>query len=217
MSEEERGPDPQVQLPKLNQSEHVVQDYASLRLSLKAHPLSFLRDELTAEGYSKTKALQQASDGQRLSVTGLVLVRQRPGSAKGVIFITLEDEAGIANLVVWPDVFQRFRTTVLKASLLGVSGRVQRAGKVIHLVSETLVDQTDHLATLEIRPRNLIDAPIPPNGKTESENNGKTGSIAVSTKTVFQRAITGVDEVKRPIPDQRKSRRLKLIQSRDFH
>ena len=217
MSEEERGPDPQVQLPKLNQSEHVVQDYASLRLSLKAHPLSFLRDELTAEGYSNTKALQQASDGQRLSVTGLVLVRQRPGSAKGVIFITLEDETGIANLVVWPDVFQRFRTTVLKASLLGVSGRVQRTGKVIHLVSETLVDQTDHLATLEIRPRNLIDAPIPPNGKTESESNGKTGSIDVSTETVFQRAITRVDEVKRPIPDQRKAKRLKLIQSRDFH
>ncbi|WP_119166469.1 error-prone DNA polymerase [Algihabitans albus] len=212
MNEEERGPDPEVRLPKLSESEHVVQDYASLRLSLKAHPLVFLRDELTAEGYGNTAALHQAADGQRLSVAGLVLVRQRPGSAKGVIFITLEDETGIANLVVWPDVFQRFRATVLKASLLGVTGKVQRTGKVIHLVAETLVDQTERLATLEVRPRNLIATLMPAAG---SQGSAETGTDP--TGVIFQRAITSVDEVKHPIPEQRKPKRLKLQQSRDFH
>ena len=212
MNEEERGAEPEVLLPKLSKSEHVVQDYASLRLSLKNHPLVFLRDELTRQDYCPTKALREARDGQRLSVAGLVLVRQRPGSAKGVIFITLEDETGIANLVVWPDIFQRFRTTVLQASLLGVTGKVQRSDKVIHLVAGNLVDKTERLATLETQSRDLIADPIPP------ADNGRTAASQIAaTEGIFQRAMSNVDEVKRPVPEQRKPKRLKLQKSRDFH
>ncbi|WP_375592679.1 error-prone DNA polymerase [Algihabitans albus] len=212
MNEEERGAEPEVCLPKLSKSEHVVQDYASLRLSLKDHPLVFLRDELRRQDYRPTAALREARDGQRLSVAGLVLVRQRPGSAKGVIFITLEDETGIANLVVWPDIFQRFRTTVLQASLLGVTGKVQRSDEVIHLVAETLVDKTERLATLETQSRNLIADPIPPAG------DGRSAAAQIAaTEGIFQRAMSDVDEVKRPVPEQRKPKRLRLQRSRDFH
>ncbi len=205
MGEEERGPDPEVVLPKLSESEHVVQDYASLRLSLKAHPVAFLRDLLAGEGYRPTADLREAPDGRRFTTAGLVLVRQRPGSAKGVIFVTLEDETGIANLVVWPDIFARFRPTVLKASLLGVAGKVQRAGQVIHLVAERLVDLTDRLATLETRPRNLIASLPPPE------------TASAPPDEVFQRAMARADEVKRPTVDQREAKRLRLQPSRDFH
>ena len=148
MGEEERGAEPEVALPTMALSEHVVEDYASLRLSLKAHPLSFLRAELTAAGIVPTTRLAEVPDGTRLTTAGLVLVRQRPGSAKGVIFMTLEDELGIANAVVWSQVFERYRKLVLKASLLAVEGRVQKEGIVIHLVAERLTDMTDKLASL---------------------------------------------------------------------
>ncbi len=128
--------------------EQVVEDYASLRLSLKAHPLSFLREALTAEGFLPAALLSEMRDGRRLKVAGPVLVRQRPGSAKGVIFAILEDESGVANVVVWPDCFERNRATVLKARLLGVEGRLQREGLVIHLVAEKLTDMTAHLHRL---------------------------------------------------------------------
>ncbi len=209
MGEEERGPDPEVRLPRLSESEQVVQDYASLRLSLKAHPLIFLRDELAARGYRPTRELRTAADGRRLATAGLVLVRQRPGSAKGVIFITIEDETGIANLVVWPKAFETFRPVVLGASLLGVQGRVQRAGAVIHLVADRLVDLSERLATLETHPRNLV-APLPP---------GPGGKPPAPPDALFQRALARADEVRRPPLDQRapKPRRPKLVQSRDFH
>jgi error-prone DNA polymerase len=211
MDEEERGPDPEVALPRLSESEHVVQDYASLRLSLKAHPVAFLREQLAAEGYRPTAALREARDGSRLSTAGLVLVRQRPGSAKGVIFITLEDELGIANLVVWPDVFARFRPLVLTASLLGVAGKVQRAGEVIHLVVERLVDLTGRLASLETRPRNLIAPLLPAPAAGPDPAGAPPGEV-------FQGALARADEVKRPIRlDPREARRLKLQPSRDFH
>ena len=133
--EEERGPEPQVQLPKAALSEEVVDDYMSLRLSLKAHPVSFLREGLARDGMVEAKRLTELRDGAWLKLAGLVLVRQRPGSAKGVIFATLEDETGVANIVVWPDCFQRHRQVVLKASLLAVEGRLQVEGAVIHLIA----------------------------------------------------------------------------------
>ena len=135
-------------LPLMSRSEHVAQDYATTSLSLKAHPVSFLRSHFDELGYRSCADLKTARNGARLGLSGLVLIRQRPGTASGVIFVTLEDETGVANLVVWPKVFQRFRRTVIGAKLMGVVGRVQREGEVIHLIAEQLIDQTPLLSRL---------------------------------------------------------------------
>ena len=128
--------------------EEVVEDYASLRFSLKAHPVSFLRARLAAEGMVETARLLELANGGTVKVAGLVLVRQRPGTAKGVIFATLEDETGVANIIVWPDVFARCRKTVLAARLLGVEGPLQREGLVTHVIARRLFDLTPRLAAL---------------------------------------------------------------------
>ncbi|WP_439816743.1 error-prone DNA polymerase [Zavarzinia sp. CC-PAN008] len=139
-------------LPQMTLGEHVIHDYARVSLSLKAHPLSFLRESLAAQGVRRAAYLATLRNNARVSVAGLVLVRQRPGSAKGVIFVTLEDETGVANLVVWPPVFEAFRRIVLGARLLRAFGRLQAQDGVIHVVVEQLVDlspQLDRLATLD--------------------------------------------------------------------
>ncbi|HEX9768152.1 MAG TPA: error-prone DNA polymerase [Kiloniellales bacterium] len=159
--EEEQGREPEVVLPPAALSEEVVDDYRSLRLSLKAHPVSFLRAELTALGLVEAARLGALPDGSWVRLAGLVLVRQRPGSAKGVIFATLEDETGVANTIVWPDVFARYRQTVLKASLLLVEGRLQREHTVIHLVAQRLADMTDRLHALA-RPEAALEPPFAP-------------------------------------------------------
>ncbi len=129
-------------------SEEVARDYVHLNLSLKAHPMSFLRDRFHRLGYRPCAELLTAKNGARFGLAGLVLVRQRPGSAKGVIFATLEDETGVANVIIWPDRFQRYRKTVIGSKLLGVTGRLQREGEVIHLVADQLADWTPALSTL---------------------------------------------------------------------
>ncbi|MGE3968303.1 MAG: OB-fold nucleic acid binding domain-containing protein, partial [Dongiaceae bacterium] len=128
--------------------QHVAEDYASLRLSLKAHPMALLRARMTALDYRSSAELATRANGARLAVAGIVLVRQRPGTASGVIFATLEDETGVANVVIWSRIFERYRRVVLTARLLGVAGKLQREGLVIHLVAERLVDLTEHLGTL---------------------------------------------------------------------
>ncbi|GFE65371.1 error-prone DNA polymerase [Litoreibacter roseus] len=139
------GPEPIVALPAMPKAEHVVADYQTLRLSLKAHPMSFYRSSLRQKGFSATSDLPRMRHGQRVSLAGLVLVRQKPGSAKGVCFITLEDEAGVANLVIWPKLFAKYRSIIMSARLLVVHGIVQTDGRVIHVVSEQLVDRSDRL------------------------------------------------------------------------
>ena len=118
----------------------VVEDYRSRGLTLRSHPVAFLRGDLAANGYVPAGDLSATRDGRRVSVAGLVLVRQRPGSANGVLFITLEDETDIANLIVWPSLFERQRRVVLSANMIGCRGRVQREGQVIHVIAEHLVD-----------------------------------------------------------------------------
>lgn len=145
----DRGKTQPVQLPLMPLGEHVIDDYRTMRLSLKAHPLALLRDTLASDGYSPCVGLAKVRDGTWVQVTGLVVTRQRPGSAKGVMFVTLEDETGVANLVVWQKVYEEFRGTALGASLMGVRGRLQREGQVIHVVAEKLMDETRRLATLE--------------------------------------------------------------------
>ena len=145
---EELGAEPAVRLPGMRLSEHVVDDYASLRFSLKAHPVSFLRDGLAAEGIVEAARLPELPKDKPVKVAGLVLVRQRPGTAKGVIFATLEDETGVVNVIVWPDVFARQRKVLLGARLLGVEGPLQREGLVIHVIAKRLVDLSPRLKQL---------------------------------------------------------------------
>ena len=129
--------------------EAVAEDFRSLRLSLKAHPVALLRDGLHADGYVPCSHQQIMRDGQAIRLAGMVTTRQRPGTAKGIIFVTLEDETGIANLVVFRDAFERYRRTVLTAGLFGVEGRLQREGKVIHVTVNKLVDLTERLRGLD--------------------------------------------------------------------
>lgn len=142
------GEEPAVALPAMAQAEHVVADYQTLRLSLKAHPMSFFRASLKQQGFASTHNLIHMGHGQRVSLAGLVLVRQKPGSAKGVCFITLEDEDGVANLVIWPKLFEHYRALIMTARLLVVHGRVQTDGRVIHVVADRLENRTTRLDTL---------------------------------------------------------------------
>jgi error-prone DNA polymerase len=152
--------EPKVALPPMPLGEEVIEDYRTLSLSLKAHPLAFLRRDLAALRAWTAAALAETRSGAHVRVAGLVLVRQRPGSAKGVIFLTLEDETGVANVIVWPKVFEKFRAVVLGARLIRVDGRLQNEQGVIHVVADTLVDLTSWLARLaETGPR--LDAVMP--------------------------------------------------------
>ncbi|MGI9481970.1 MAG: error-prone DNA polymerase [Hyphomicrobiales bacterium] len=146
--EDSHGPDAPVKLPPLSIGEQVAQDYQTMRLTLRAHPLELLRHHLArtiANGH-----LVNLTNGRRFSVCGLVLVRQRPGTAKGVIFLTLEDETGVANIVVWANVFERFRRTVMTARLMRVRGKLQREGIVTHLVAEQIEDMSWLLDKLDV-------------------------------------------------------------------
>jgi error-prone DNA polymerase len=153
----DEGPESEpAQLPTMPLAEHVVNDYQTIRLSLKAHPMRFLRDHYADRKFITADRLKSIKDGKRLSIAGLVLIRQRPGSAKGVVFITLEDETGVANLVVWPDVFEKQRKIVMGARLMAVHGIVQRDEDdgVIHVVARRLEDHTHML-------RHLSDDSLP--------------------------------------------------------
>ncbi|MDH3701234.1 MAG: error-prone DNA polymerase, partial [Alphaproteobacteria bacterium] len=140
VGDSERAEEPDVVLPEMAIGEEVVEDYAALRLSLKCHPLHLLRPWMTDNGVAAAKTLVETKDGARVAVAGLVLVRQRPGSASGVIFATVEDEGGVANVIVWPKTFERFRRVVLTARLLKITGRLQREGIVTHVIADRLED-----------------------------------------------------------------------------
>jgi error-prone DNA polymerase len=138
-------------LPEMPLGEHVVEDYASLSLTLKRHPLAFLRSELAREGLVTATELVHLPVDRQLSIAGVVLIRQRPGSANGVVFITIEDETGIANLIIWPQILERFRRAALGATLLRCTGKLQREESVIHVVADRLDDMTARLHTLRER------------------------------------------------------------------
>jgi error-prone DNA polymerase len=124
----------QVSLPFMSAGEHVLQDYAAIALSLKAHPVSFVREKLKLLHVLTAKELKEKKDGDLVKVAGLVLVRQRPGTASGICFMTIEDETGNANLVVFQKLFDQFRKTILQSKLIMVEGRLQKEGEVIHVV-----------------------------------------------------------------------------------
>ncbi|HEY9567752.1 MAG TPA: OB-fold nucleic acid binding domain-containing protein, partial [Thalassobaculum sp.] len=135
----------EVELPAMSLGEHVVEDYRALSLSLKAHPVSFLRDRLAARRVLRACDLAGHPANRPVRVAGLVLVRQRPGTASGVIFMTLEDETGIANAIVWPKVFEQWRREVLSARLVVVEGMLQKEQEVIHVIARRFEDLSAEL------------------------------------------------------------------------
>ena len=140
--------EPDADLPPMAPGESVVHDYKALALSLKAHPVSFLRPLLAQRGMLPAHELNQVKDGTIVEVAGLVLVRQRPGTASGIIFSTLEDETGIANIVIWDALFQQNRRAVLGSRMLAVRGQLQREGLVTHVIARSFTDMTPHLLDL---------------------------------------------------------------------
>jgi error-prone DNA polymerase len=143
--------EPVVSLKPMTAGREVVEDYGHVGLSLRRHPVAFLRADLKRSGYVPCAEASTAADGRFLKTAGLVLVRQMPGSAKGVMFITIEDETGVANLVIWPKLYEKQRRIILTASLLGVDGRIQREGDVVHLIAYRLFDHGRDLASLSGR------------------------------------------------------------------
>ena len=140
--------EPYFALPEMPAGEHVVSDYRTLLLSLKAHPVSFLRAELGGMGIVEASRLASIRSGRWVKVAGLVLVRQRPGTAAGVIFATIEDETGVANIIIWPKIFERYRTEVLGSRFVAISGRLQAQDGVIHVIAARVDNLSRMLAKL---------------------------------------------------------------------
>jgi len=191
-------------LPVLQPSEEVVADYETIRLSLKGHPVKFLRDRLTRMGAIRAVELERVKEHRRAAIGGVVLVRQRPGTAKGVVFLTIEDETGVANIVVWPKVFERYRSVVMGARLVLIRGRVERAedapdGGVIHLIADHIEDRTPDLDLLS--EASLPLPYLPSDGaRNASPNRGEPRDLPA------------------PTPRHRHPRNVRVIpRSRDFH
>jgi len=151
---EEAAGETGIVLPPMSLGEEVSEDYRHLRLSLKQHPAALLRGVLDGYGIAPNERLKSTPEGSMIKVAGIALNRQQPGTASGVIFMTIEDETGIANIVVWPRIFRQFRREVLGSHLLGVAGRVQRdeSGKVIHVVADAMIDLSRHIRDLAAPP-----------------------------------------------------------------
>ncbi len=182
--------EPQVTLPAMHLGEEVVEDYISTRLSLRAHPMELLRPDMP--GLTPHETLAHVPLGQ-LTVCGLVITRQRPGTASGVIFLTLEDETGVSNVVVWPKIYERYRQTVMAARLLQVRGYLQREGIVVHLIAQEIHDLSHRLSDL--------GHPMPEALSTE----GPRADDTPKTTRYSTRGMHPRDQAKRLFP------------SRDFH
>ena len=167
--------EPTVKLPAMHLGEEVVEDYVSLRLTLRAHPMEMLRPSMM--GLTPHDQLQNVPMG-RVSVCGLVITRQRPGTASGVIFLTLEDETGVSNIVVWPKIYEKFRRVVMGARLLRVTGYLQREGIIVHIIAQNVEDMSGNLAELGhpmdgavgITPPTADDSPRPTRYPTRSRH-----------------------------------------------
>ncbi|SKB81898.1 error-prone DNA polymerase [Dyadobacter psychrophilus] len=174
-----------VELPHMSASEHVVQDYASTSLSLKAHPVSFVREKLDLLNVFSTQKLDLIGNTRMVKVAGLVLVRQRPGTAGGVCFITIEDETGFANLVVFQKLFEKYRKEILYARLLMVEGKLQREGEVTHVIVQKCYDLSVLLkkltATEEENPDILT--------LSRADEKDEYATMAVNKKTQVRRDV----------------------------
>lgn len=205
-------------LPKMPLSEEVVADYQTTRLSLKAHPMSFLRASLAERGFVRACDLRGRKFRSMVNVAGVVLIRQRPGSAKGVCFITLEDETGVINLVVWPDLKEKQRTVVMGSRLMEVRGRVEYDDEVIHVIAHHMTDATQDLHRLS---DDLLNAPVaradhvnsPLQGKLNPRDDLRSGADDPANQPIRPRDL--IDQ----LPNTRgHPRNVRIIpKSRDFH
>ena len=146
----ESSNEPQLSLPLLTEAAHVIEDYATVGLSLKAHPVSFVRPQLNSLKVTPTGNLSKMKNGDKIKVAGLITVRQRPGTAKGVLFVTIEDESGFANLVVWEKVFTAYRREIIQARLLMVEGKLQIEGEVIHVIANRCFNLSSLLKNMTV-------------------------------------------------------------------
>lgn len=164
--------EPAIALRPMTAGSEVVEDYDHVGLSLRAHPLSFLREDFARRRMVTCAEAMAAPNGRWVEAVGIVLVRQRPGSAKGVMFITLEDETSAANLVVWPKVLKAHRRVILSARMMAVRGRIQREGDVVHLVAHRISDLSDELASVGQRDEAF---PLPYGRGDEARTGGTAG------------------------------------------
>jgi len=207
LSRPERDAEPDAKLPPMPLGAHVVEDYRRLSLSLKAHPVAFMRARLDARGVRRSETLATLKTGDRVAVAGLVLVRQRPGTAQGVIFMTLEDETGVANLIVWPKAFERLRATVIGARFVVATGKLQNESGVVHLIVERMEDLTPMLGLLsredpEAAPSGFAEAPPPASPRRQ-------GDRFAQTQLFYDPRLP-------PTPEQREAARA-LPTGRSFH
>lgn len=140
--------EPTVQLRSMTKGGNVVQDYNHIGLTLRDHPVSFLRQDLASRSILSCGQANESKDGRYVQAAGMVLVRQRPGSASGVVFITVEDETGVLNIIVWPKVFEQYRRAVLGSTFMLITGYLQREGDVVHLIARSIVDLSHELASI---------------------------------------------------------------------
>jgi error-prone DNA polymerase len=161
--------EPATNILPMKPGREVVEDYRSLGLSLRRHPVSFLRAELAGQGAITAAALERLRDGKRVTIAGIVLVRQKPGSAKGVMFITAEDETGHVNIIVWPKLFEQQRRLILSAGMIACHGRLQREGDVMHVVADRLTDLSALLRSVGDREQ---DFPLPHGRGDEARHGG---------------------------------------------
>ena len=192
--------EPPLALAPMRPGRTVVEDYGSVGLTLRQHPVAFVREDLAKQGMVACGDLERMRDGRRVVVPGLVLVRQKPGSAKGVMFITLEDETGIANLIVWPSIFERQRRLVLTASMIACEGKVQKESGVTHVIADRLIDLSGLLREVGER-----DEPfLLPTGRGDEARHG--GSPDQREKTWKPRDIYSPERLSNGIK----------VQTRDF-
>ena len=214
-------------LPKMPLSEEVVADYQTTRLSLKAHPMAFLRASLAERGFVRACDLRSRKFRSMVHVAGVVLIRQRPGSAKGVCFITLEDETGVINLVVWPDLKEKQRQVVMGSRLMEVRGRVEYDDEVIHVIAHHMTDATqdlhrlsDDLLNAPVARADHVNSPLP--GKFNPRDDLRSGADDPANSAIRPRDL--VDQLPNADAPATRShpRNVRIIpriipKSRDFH
>ncbi|MDR3532601.1 MAG: error-prone DNA polymerase [Rhodopila sp.] len=196
--------EPAVALATMTAGRQVVEDYRSTGLSLRRHPVSFLRPDLAARRIVRCADLVTLRDGKWLEVAGIILVRQRPGSARGVLFVTIEDETGHANLILWPSVFEAQRRLVLSARMIACRGKLQREGEVLHVIAEHLTDLSDLLRDVGERD----EKPFPlPQGRGDEARHGSTPDSretkGVRSRDIYVRDLRPGHGIKVPTRDFR--------------
>jgi error-prone DNA polymerase len=195
------NPEPKVALPPMTEGREVVEDYRSVQLSLRAHPVAFLRPQLNRRGIVPCAALRSLRDGRKVEVAGIILVRQRPGSTN-VTFITIEDESGVANAIVWQQNFERHRRIILSAAMISLKGTLQREGEVIHVIADSIEDLTPVLHS--VGAMNFPHRPGPGDGATHGGNDPR------------ERIVRPRDIYPAPTPPRPGEHKIP-IRSRDFH